>query len=103
MTRSCSMDCQAYHQAYGVQGCCLAASLTAAKATTVAVIAEPKIVVGTATSAEWIARAELKLLANLESHARYLRWSVVWATAGFAKQVTSCSFVVASSIETEPG
>ena len=78
---------------------CLAASLMA----TTIVIVEPRIVVESATSAKWIARAGLKLLANLESHERYSRWSVVRAIAGSTEQVTTGSFVVASSVETESG
>ena len=70
-------------------------------ATTVVVIVEPRVVVKSATSAKWIARAGLKPLANLESHERYSRWSVVWAIAGSTEQVTTGSFVVASSVETE--
>ena len=72
-------------------------------ATTVVVIVEPRVVVKSAISAKWIARAGLKPLANLESHERYSRWSVVWAIAGSTEQVTTGSFVVASSIEAESG
>ena len=53
----------------------------AAKATTVIVIAEPKIVVGTATSAKSLTRVDFKPLVILESHEKYSRSSaIVWLT-----------------------
>ena len=100
MSHSCSKDSQAYHQVYGVLlGCCLAASLMA----TIVVIAEPKIVVGTVTSAKWIARVEFKSLASLEGHGRYSRWSVVWATTESTEQLAAGSFVAANSTKSKSG